>query len=342
MLKLLKIEFSLKNYFIMLYYLFCKKKRRNKRNKLNAKYMQKLVSYIENRYKDYYILLPHFPIGDTLVVLGLIPEFINKYGKKVLILVHNESRKNFINLFQLPVEILNLDISLDNIYYLLSTLPVSLARGKVHPMLTDRTKIDKNIIIKNAIDLYAYLMDVNPQKFYLKKLSKASPQITDQVFLIPYANSFNDKVISKTFWLKLAQELEKQGLKVIFNTKEGDFENYECKLLPFDKVGEFASKCKAVIAFRSGITDLIAQYNINKFITIYSEDMANKNMDLKYWYKLQKQTYYFDNQLSNAQNIFNIWALCKLWKKDDIIEMTTNGDEDKLLKTILEAVFKDD
>lgn len=58
--------------------------------------------------------------------------------------------------------------------------------------------------------------------------------------------------------------------------------------------------------------------------------MANKNMDLKYWYKLQKQTYYFDNQLSNAQNIFNIWALCKLWKKDDIIEMTTNGDEDKL------------
>lgn len=70
--------------------------------------------------------------------------------------------------------------------------------------------------------------------------------------------------------------------------------------------------------------------------------MSNKNISLEAWYEMQKQAYYFDDNLSDAQNIFNILSLCKLWKKDDIIELTTNGDEEKLLKTILEAVFKDD
>ena len=342
MLKLLKIEFSLKKLFYNVYYLFCKKKRRNKRNKLNAKYMQKLVSYIENRYKDYYILLPHFPIGDTVMILGLIPDFVNKRGKKVLILVNNEYKKNFISLFKLPIEILNLDISLDNMYYLLSILPVSLVKGKIFPLLSDRTKIDKKEKIKNVIDLYAYLMDVTPENFQLKNLPKNSYTITNQIFLIPYANSLNDKIISKNFWLNLAKEFENLGFKVIFNSEENSYGKYECKLLPLDEVGTFASSCKAVIAFRSGFTDFLAQYNLNKFITLYPEDMSNKNISLEAWYEMQKQAYYFDDNLSDAQNIFNILSLCKLWKKDDIIELTTNGDEEKLLKTILEAVFKDD
>ena len=116
-------------------------------------------------------------------------------------------------------------------------------------------------------------------KFNLPKSSNVFSN-TD-IVLMPYANTI--ECLPKEIWKTISCKLFKMGFNVFTNVaseKENPVEGTKALMLAIDKVASECENCRAVIALRSGMCDVLAMTR-TKLIVINSDDELEKNWDLK-------------------------------------------------------------
>ena len=107
--------------------------------------------------------------------------------------------------------------------------------------------------------------------------------IDNFVFFIPEANCVRD--ISEEFWTKLAGKFRKKGIDVFVNTKTGTSNYGVSTQTTISQAMYLASLSKGIIAIRSGFSELVSTFPIQKHI-IYPyfkyEPITPKNMIKSY------------------------------------------------------------
>lgn len=118
--------------------------------------------------------------------------------------------------------------------------------------------------------------------FSLEKSEDDALLDSNSVVLMPFANSI--KTLEMGIWVKLSDELKKRGYSVYTNVKGPEEAPIDGTLPITGDISHVASitrNCKAVIALRSGLCDVLAFCKIS-MIVIYTDPNMYREWDLRY------------------------------------------------------------
>lgn len=292
---------------------------------------------IENKYKDYYIIMPIQPIGDLIIVCSSIGNLKRKRPGKYVVLV-TAKNYDFVKYFK-NIDALEI-IDTSYVRYITFSYKIKLGKfwqkGKLSVINPDKVENKYN----NIMELYSDLLSVECANniFELLNFPKNIRYCNENtVLLSPLASSLNYKELSKKFWLNLASELDKFGYEVIFNAPNNYTDLFDCMYLPLSQVGEFAKTCKAVISFRSGFVDLVGLSNPQKLIVIYPKYFEHPKLK-----KIQKvswlNTYNWNNKISEAENIINIMGVNVILPQCMVKEIIFKDNEKELMQDVMRYV----
>lgn len=153
------------------------------------------------------------------------------------------------------------------------------------------------------------------------------------------AVSFDYTVLSIDFWTKLADKCINIGYDVVFNLDNNKkFKKYKQIFLPMTQQIEFVKLCSSVISFRSGLTDILAGSGIEKIIVIYPPKMNFLTLSRNDMEREVPKAYYWEDNKSFNENIFNITSLNKIFKRDCYKEIIFDGNEEKLLEKLITLI----
>ena len=344
-------NFKILTLLINITFTFNKTLRKSLRKKIEEKYLKKeaklFTSNIEKNNKDSWIIMPLHCIGDLLLTCQRIKSFKEKNGGKVILIVKDINRYDLAKCFPAIDDVI---IIPEKIFMYLhydrefefSNNP---QKGKIHYINPDKLK--NKCRQKNVKTLFSYALGLDENCAELEKplLSESDIKNVNEihkemnlsnktVLISPYAGSLNWKVLSKDFWLKLAEELTLQGYDVVFNTEKKEFANYKTIFLSLSQMGAFATKCAKIITFRSGLTDLMSMYNSEGMITIYPKDMDHPIFGIAQR-DVWKNTYIFDENKTDEENMYRLFSLQEIIGKTDAKEIIFNNNEMELMQTIL-------
>ena len=339
-------------------FMFNKKCRVAIRDKIYTKFMTLLVKNLscslKEKFPEYWIFLPHYAIGDLIIFARCIKAFKAKFGGKVLVITPNKSRYDFMTLFPSIDKSIIIDKELYNYILFNSDGSTTLKpKGEIYALLADNFKRNKDVYIKNMQDVYKEFLNLsreccdfeNPKHSindysYIDELW-CKNQLSDKtILLLPFANTFNDKVLTIDFWKLLANKLIDLGYDVVFSSQDKRLNKYKQIFLPLNKVGVFAEKCYASISLKSGLTDLISLYNAPKLIAIYLKNFSHKSMSSDLYINTLRKVYDFNPNLSISEQLFQIYSLEAVTNYREGIEIFFNGDREELLQKIFEEINK--
>ena len=322
------------------------KKRKNIRKglkeRLNAKARAQIARLINSKYSDCYCFFSRYGIGDIFFIASLIKEFKkNNNNAKVVYFTEKKHLVPYLKAFSSIDEVVfNSEFAFLQDEKVLQRRPeigklnflfFPYKGGKATYTFAD----NYTNLLGLPLDAEREMPSVSPQNFENAKKEYEFLGLTPEktVVLIPEATMFDYRVLTPVFWKNLADKLESMGFNVVFNTLNKEYEEYKTTFLPVIDFLIFASKARKIVAFRSGITDLLAGYGLKNIITIYPPNLEviwaegdvmeylNKNHIKK-----------FDNEF---ENVFNIYSLNSNFNRNDITELVYYCDEQKMENDIL-------
>lgn len=293
--------------------------------------------------KDYWLLEPVGGLGEAFVAACLMKTFKAEKGGKVLFLTTSQSKYDLLKTFK----------DIDELFLLnpYTDAPV------LQELINNNKIIDINIykedsyLATDMIDRTEHCLGLEGDSYLTKPvISKEDKTIAKDafeklglqqgktIFLSPYANSCNFRVITERFWSKLADELIKRGFEVVFNVDENSYANYKKVYLPINQIIPFADLCTHVLSFRSGLIDVIAGTTTAKLMVLYAGNnqqfsVAFTNEDL---INITKKFYKYDDNIGLAENFLNMELINTIAKGSDIEQIIFDGDEENLLNYIIE------
>lgn len=317
-------------------FVFNASKRRTLRAQLLRIATRKDIENIQKKYSDYWIFSLFFPWGDFGIACALMKEFKNQYGGKVLVLVNDRNRKAVAELFPSIDKVLFINSEVYD--YIFQNPNFKIEKGKYfevnHWKFFDAPKYRS----KNFLELYANMLGINDflnieQPIFPKeiteavneKIKKLQIDINNTVFISKESNSFDCKLLDDNFWISKAEEYEKDGCCIIFNSKKKKFKRYKTIFLPMAEQLYFCSLCKKVIAIRSGFNDLLGIMQLKNMEIYYPPSMFFKTV-LPFVQMIEfKRAFYDEEDKTFDENMYRITSL-KMFGGDTINEIIVSKD----------------
>ena len=169
-------------------------------------------------------------------------------------------------------------------------------------------------------------------------IEKYNLNIKKTIFLSPFANALNWKILSANFWSKLADKLTQLGYDVVFN---GDkfydssyYNGYKNVFLSNSETIALTNQCYTIIGFRSGFTDVLASSIDAKMLILYPNDNDYK----KEIHDIARM-FIQDKNKSFAQNYISWCSLKDMFNKPNIDEIIINKNEDDLIDYLLKNII---
>ena len=98
----------------------------------------------------------------------------------------------------------------------------------------------------------------------------------------------------------------------------------------------FAKQVKYIISFRSGICDLFVGINMSNISVLYPQNLEVIWADNILFNQIhQYHTKQFDTEF---ENIFNIYSLNPIFKRNDIDEIVYNYNDEEIIKNIIKQI----
>lgn len=293
--------------------------------------------------KNYWLLEPVGGLGEAFVAASLMKAFKEKNGGKVLFITSSQSKYDLLKNFEDIDKLLLFDISTDAF-----TLQEIIKNNKIVDInlykedsylatdMIDRTK--HCLGLEGDVELTKPIVYSQDEKIAKEVFDKLGLKKDRTIFLSPYANSCNYKVLSENFWSKLADEFIKNGYEVVFNVDENSYLKYKRVYLPINQTIPFANLCSHVLSFRSGLIDVIAGTTTAKLMVIYAGNdqqfsVAFSNSDL---INITQKFYRYDDEIGLTENFLNMELINTIAKNNTIEQIIFDGNEENLLKHILE------
>lgn len=305
-------------------------------------FYKKFKKNLESKYTDSYIFMPPMAIGDLIMFCSCIKPFKKQNPGKIILIIKNEKYRKLIECFSGIDEILTINefIYFFGFFEYQNELIIPPKKGKINIISSELFagycyKTGKKFVLLSDLYKYAFCLNSFPRATlnYSQKDIDAVNKIWNEmdlnektIFIAPGSISLCN-LLSKNFWLYLAEKLTDKGYTVIFNEYEND--KYNSLFLPLSQVPIFVKKCHRSIFFRSGLADLAAMYN-NNLIVIYPEKMCH--IDLGYAYTIEFE---MNKSLSIDDNLREINSINNIWGKGKAEELIFNCSEQELEEKIL-------
>lgn len=327
--------------------LWNKKSRVQYKHRLISILAEKAIKKIEETYNNYWILLPRLSYGDLMISLSLLNEFKTKNAGKIVIITDSNLKKEFVECFDAVDETIVIDIMLKRYLDSLDLKNQKPEKGHIIRLFApfwdgkssnlyedylkylklDNTAKREKPVIRNKDNAAA-----------LTEFKKLELNQEKTVLLAPHSVTFNSKDLSVDFWLRIAENLMKNGYSVVFNTDNKIYRNYPNVFLPMNQMISFAGMCQASISFRSGFNDILAGCGIQNMFVIYPRDCGVSYIQVEEFAQILKQNYFWHDNIGNKENIFNIYSLNKIFDRNDVDEIIFDGDELKLINYLTDKI----
>ncbi len=224
--------------------------------------------------KGYKIIYPPQGLGDILILLrGLKLRKENNPNEKIAIIISKKHFKDLCLIFK---------DSYDKIIYLPSITPKTpkFVLNIVHLIYGNDSHIDKfdesilNAIGVQKIDNYLPKIEISEKtdKLFEQGIFKKGKT----VLIAPEATTSRN-CFSPDFWLDCADKLAEKGYIPVFNSKE-KFGKYQNIFFNLSETINFVNKCGNVLAFRSGLTDVLGCFCNANFVIIYPNNWKPGDM----------------------------------------------------------------
>lgn len=214
------------------------------------------------------IFYPPQGLGDILFVCSLMKEYkkINP-EKRVIICV---TKQHFYDLAKLYKE------DVDEVIFYKEHFSIEKMEDKIYK---DKTFYE----IYHSVESFKYLFTKalgmkNESQFCYPEIEKIEDNSLKNTILIAPDTVSCPKIIDDDFWLNIADELSKKGIKVMFNcVDEKRFVNYEKVFLDIKTTIQKVNNMKAFISYRSGLADVIGAFcrETPQFVVYPSENIPN-------------------------------------------------------------------
>lgn len=156
------------------------------------------------------------------------------------------------------------------------------------------------------------------------------------VFIFPYANTYDSEIISRDSWLFVARSLQERGFFCVFNSC-GAYDGFLNVFMPIYETLYLASLSRGIIAFRSGLAELISVAAETPMFIIYPNgiDKCVKNMPLPQYRELlkkQEKKGIYDRSLMLRS--FKEDSLSRILSRQNAIDFYYNYNERKMIERI--------
>ena len=343
MLYWLRCQYLLKKLFINLYYFLRKEKRRNKREKLDKKYLSALVKAIEKKYKDYWIFCPRWSLGDAAICASLMHDFKKQNKGKVVFIL---SKNSLYQLFRYAkdIDVLIFDRVFDTLQ--LNKIYNGFQKGKISYLFAATGNVKK---ADNLLFLYQNMLNLKNQPTCINLTQKKFKKMPkkDFVLIIPDSVTFDSSCFDEIFWSDKIKEFLEKGYDVYFNTNNPLFGKFNRIFYPLIDTCLLAKKAKKVIAVRSGIVDLFVSLGIENMEVLYPPEMKISYLTIEKEVEIHKNVFNWKQQLSIDENLFNIYSINKMFAsniEENILpnkKLKKNLDSDSLV-SILVPYYNDE
>ncbi len=342
-----KIFVALTSLFYSYYdFVFFKKSKAKGVRHVYANKMKRLiVNLIKEKYSDYYCIFTKNGIGDVFFTASLINKFKRINHGKIAYFTEKKSIANFIKAFPSVDEVV-----FDKNFVFLQceqALQDKIQKGIINKMFCSYQGNKSSYTFADDFNNFLGLPlgterelpiiteeNLKNANNEFKKL-KVSPEKT--ILIIPDAIMFDYRTIDELFYKLLTDELKQKGYDIVFNTKLKEYKKFKNTFLDIMDFVAFAKQVKHTISIRSGITDLFVGMGINNLTALYPQNLeiiwAPDMVLFNNFHKNYKK--YYDMEF---ENIFNIYSLNKIFKRNDIQEIIYNYDDKEIVEKIIKKI----
>lgn len=288
---------------------------------------------IEQKYKDYWIIVPGTGIGENFIVASLMKQFKKENNGKILFVIHDKQRIDFLSKFNSIDEFFLTSKYFINrkLFYEYNDYKIK-QKGKLWVVFEEDNNLTKYYNRRlNAINLHKFILgldlnvpldNIEINREEINHIKNKYDIKNNAVLLCPHANTLNSNALSIDFWKNLADLMTFQGYKVFVNSNDENFKDYNCV---FDSILNtlcIAELCICTIAFRSGFTDVLA-------------GTVSKNKKLFIIYPYQKNK--IDKKYEKSLLEYDYFSL-KSFNKKNIVEYLFKNNEEKLCEDIVRFI----
>jgi len=259
-----------------------------------------ILEVISGRHKNLnrQIFLSPYGLGDTFILCLLSDEWEKNHNKKIHFYIkpsHEFILKGFpgkeysiVKIETYPLYVL----ALINPWNKINSNHVFIAHMRFH--LSFRRKFKEfNLGNRNLLNLYKEFLSVNNlcekalSNFYnyLSNSEHTDLNLSNTIFLSSNANSL--KNTNNSFWIELKNQILNHGFNILENDEKILLHTNESSIelnIKFEELVKIAYKCRYIITFRSGISDVLQNCN-KKLFVIYPDQLSFKQYSLKALYE---------------------------------------------------------
>lgn len=264
------------------------------------------VLILYSKFRNYQMLICPWGIGDTLFVAMCIREYKRRNSKKVIIICKRYTKEICEN-FKSIDKILGSDCVCKAFNWYISTRNNRVSENYVYAHI-DQINIEgyNSILQRYANKILGIKGDINYEYPSLQKnnLSVLNSIIdNNSIIIAPYAKSRLINLNMK-FWEQIVNALLKKGFKIFTNCgnkNENEILGTNRLEISLNDLFICAEKCRAFVAFRSGICDWIALSDSNMYVI--NDPMWGKEWDLNNFSR--NPVYYYQYDYYKQSNIID-------------------------------------
>ena len=221
----------------------------------------------------YIVVYPPQGLGDILQVLMHLQGLKAIYpGKKVALVI---TKPHFLELAKLYHKVTDkfLYLSQDQCEILAKSRYGELFRSswwKVYDEKSPRLYFHYAVMAAYGIPAHtpAYIPKIQASRKTLRHLNSLGIKNGGTVIIAPEAVSC-DEVISLEVWMKVAVNLEGQGFKVFFNSRNEAYGKERLLFLPLQETLHAITQGGGFIGYRSGLCDVVSAFTKSRQIIVY-------------------------------------------------------------------------
>ncbi|MGN1079535.1 MAG: hypothetical protein ACI4TE_05110 [Alphaproteobacteria bacterium] len=284
--------------------IFFKQLRKTVRNKLNFLFFLQKLKKIRKAYPEAVVVVSPKSggIGELTRTACSIKALKEKYRKNVVVLVDKSTEYQICRLFS-GTFVCHYD---KNLFLNCAAGRVFLQNEEKQKRFVEEFWETKNI---ERLKLSEPRSDI-PDFSRIVELFKREKT----VFIFPYANTYDSEIISRDSWLLVARSLQDNGFFCVFNSHE-TYEGFLNVFMPIHETLYLASLCRRIIAFRSGMAELISIATEIPMFIIYPNgiDKCVTNMPLPQYRELLKK--------QEKKGIYDQSLIIRSFKKDSLSQI---------------------
>lgn len=227
-------------------------------------FMTKLFArYSPSKYE---YMLVHQGLGETMTLFYLLPEYIERTRKPLIIITFNDARKKLLELSPAVCQVINVPTHVYD-YLALWVAPDYGWKNFLNlhymelPYSSDVVFVDKirgflNLIPNNLFQPIHVNLPDNIIKSAQQWLLSHNLSPNKTVYLITQGFCFNTSALSHEFWVSLSNELISRGYDVVVNGSEEMLPGVHNAYLDITETAALSQLCTAVISVSTGLLDV--------------------------------------------------------------------------------------